>query len=530
MPQTNGPSGSRARPPGAPLPGTRGWAAVCLLTLAFAALAYGCVLWWPRTVDDAFIVFRYAKNLADGAGPTFNPGERVEGYSCPAWMLLLAGAVGAGFDPVAASKALGCASAALLLLALYRSLLGAGALDWGAATAAILLGSSFVLQLWTVAGLETVAYALLLFAGLAGLSRAAPSRRQLAWTSLALVAAALTRPEGLAFWALGFLSVALSREEGRWRALSAYALPGGLLIAHFAWRLAYYGAPFPNTYDVKTGGGIRMWVQGLHGLSLFVRNPAHLGWILCAAMGAVVGIADRASRRAAVVMGGAVVAQLLYVVAVGDDSLRVHRFYVPVLAPMAFLVGLLFVRNGTERGRALALRGLGALAVTLTASVSVRAMRQELVPALHEGMLVYQEGNVRLGRYLARTQDPGTWIAVASAGAIPYYSGLPAIDMYGLNDRHIARTPFPERTTGVLMKWDNAYVLSRRPRLIVPNRGYFEAGNRTGDLVAQRPEILASAPMDRDLLERLRADGGYGLRPIRFEDGSVFWVYELKGR
>jgi hypothetical protein len=36
--------------------------------------------------------------------------------------------------------------------------------------------------------------------------------------------------------------------------------------------------------------------------------------------------------------------------------------------------------------------------------------------------------------------------------------------------------------------------------------------------------------MDRDLLERLRADGGYGLSPIRFEDGAVFWVFELKAR
>src|SRR6266508_6761075 len=32
-------------------------------------------------LDDAFIQFRYAANLAEGRGPVFNAGERVEGAS-----------------------------------------------------------------------------------------------------------------------------------------------------------------------------------------------------------------------------------------------------------------------------------------------------------------------------------------------------------------------------------------------------------------------------------------------------------------
>src|SRR5688572_25266220 len=42
--------------------------------------------------DDAFISFRYARNLARGAGLVFNPGEApVEGYTNFLWVLLLAG-------------------------------------------------------------------------------------------------------------------------------------------------------------------------------------------------------------------------------------------------------------------------------------------------------------------------------------------------------------------------------------------------------------------------------------------------------
>ncbi len=40
--------------------------------------------------DDAFISFRYTRNLLEGHGLVFNPGERVEGYTNFLWILELA--------------------------------------------------------------------------------------------------------------------------------------------------------------------------------------------------------------------------------------------------------------------------------------------------------------------------------------------------------------------------------------------------------------------------------------------------------
>ena len=40
--------------------------------------------------NDAFISFRYARNLLEGHGLVFNPGEYVEGYSNFLWILELA--------------------------------------------------------------------------------------------------------------------------------------------------------------------------------------------------------------------------------------------------------------------------------------------------------------------------------------------------------------------------------------------------------------------------------------------------------
>ena len=80
-------------------------------------------------------------------------------------------------------------------------------------------------------------------------------------------------------------------------------------------------------------------------------------------------------------------------------------------------------------------------------------------------------GEMRMvGRWLRDREPPGTWIAVNPAGALPYESDLPAIDMLGLTDREIARTPLTSLGSGRLAgheKGNGASVLRRRPEIIL---------------------------------------------------------------
>jgi hypothetical protein len=55
--------------------------AIALVVLAFSHV-------W--IVDDAYITFRYAHNLAEGRGLVFNEGEYVEGYTNFLWTVLMA--------------------------------------------------------------------------------------------------------------------------------------------------------------------------------------------------------------------------------------------------------------------------------------------------------------------------------------------------------------------------------------------------------------------------------------------------------
>lgn len=60
------------------------------------------------TIDDTFITFRYSHNLAEGFGPTFNPGRApVEGYTTFLWMLIMSIPHLMSIDALIFSKLLG---------------------------------------------------------------------------------------------------------------------------------------------------------------------------------------------------------------------------------------------------------------------------------------------------------------------------------------------------------------------------------------------------------------------------------------
>ena len=83
---------------GTPFPqgeGGRGARSSDWLFLGAVALGLLFLVWLrlhqpPNTVDDAYITYRYARNIATGVGFVYNAGERVLGTTTPAYALLMA--------------------------------------------------------------------------------------------------------------------------------------------------------------------------------------------------------------------------------------------------------------------------------------------------------------------------------------------------------------------------------------------------------------------------------------------------------
>jgi hypothetical protein len=216
------------------------------------AVAAGCLLgavavfWLFRELrhDDAFITFRYARNLVRGDGFAFNPGERVLGTTTPLFTLVSAAlwwVFGDAGLPTAAvavnSLALG-AQAYLLYLLLRDpapwtgvvvaalTLLGAFGSHYQLALETNTFAALVLLTVWALAGRRTVVCGVAL--GLAFLTR---------------YDAALLVPLVPVWW----------RAAG-WRRPARTLLIAGAVVAPwlvFGW--IYFGSPLPATLASKSG-------------------------------------------------------------------------------------------------------------------------------------------------------------------------------------------------------------------------------------------------------------------------------------
>jgi hypothetical protein len=184
---------------------------VSLLPVLGLAVVHAWQLRWMG--DDAFISFRYAKNLAEGLGLVFNEGARVEGYTNFLWTVIMAAFIELGFDPGQVAVVLGLLSLALASGAaalLVRRLL-AETQSMLVSFAAILLAANYTFASYGTSGLETMFAALLV---LVAVERAEAGALLAAGT--AGIAATLAHPDHAVFYAvLGVLLFVRDRFRSR---------------------------------------------------------------------------------------------------------------------------------------------------------------------------------------------------------------------------------------------------------------------------------------------------------------------------
>lgn len=226
------------------------FALLCLLFLCQASIH------WIAVIDDAYITFRFVDIFSQGHGWRFNvDGPRVEGFTNFLWALLLVVPHWLGGDLMFWSKILGLACAMATMLASWRLARAIrGREDWFNLIAPALLASSSHFSHWALMGLET----LLQTALVAGAYwRFEVERRDArCWLISPVLAflAAATRIDSLYYLSpLGLYGVALvvQRHMPVKRLLLWGLIAAVPFVAFNAWRVAYFGDFFPNTYYAK---------------------------------------------------------------------------------------------------------------------------------------------------------------------------------------------------------------------------------------------------------------------------------------
>lgn len=427
-----------------------------LLLVVVAAV----VAWAFRFVqDDAFITYRYARNLARGEGLVFNPGERVEGYTNFAWTAIHALPERLGWSTPIFSQLLGiammvaCVAVVLRITArLFSSSVPDG--EGFALLVGLVLVANMTFLVYSTGGLETMMQTLALMAVTWALldalvDRAPLSSRCLLTAGLFAGIAILTRLDSVVYL-VGLYAGVLHRQRGGAdrptrvlaRTVGLSALPAALLVVPWlVWKLDYYGELLPNTFFAKSASGPLQPI--LYGL-LYV-----LGYLLSYGTFLLVGRFMRHRQSFFAIPGVAalfavVPLWLAYVVYVGADFME-YRFLVVLTPLLAMLAAWLLDRFVNLRSQVL------LVALLLVFSLAHRFV----VPPLAFPVLSFRTINhwptdsdttwYALGSLLAHNFPGGAEvegqpvIAVAPLGVISYFSDLESIDMLGLTDATVAR-------------------------------------------------------------------------------------------
>ncbi|MCC6794020.1 MAG: hypothetical protein IT366_02790 [Candidatus Hydrogenedentes bacterium] len=458
-----------------------GWPALALLT------AVTCALWvtWvlvsatdTRGNDDAGILWTYARNVVEGHGLVYKPGEFVEGFSSLSYVLLLSvgmwcvQAVGAALGIGVNLKviywiALGINLAAWIavIVVMFRFVneeLNARA----AAVVSILLGMSPMIAYWVASGMDTPVAMLsqvLIWVWVVRLDRrVGSSKERLALYALmaAMMFSMITRAEGF-LWPM--LAVAWLLLRGRRKqALAA----GGVFLAFaacvVAWRLWYYGYPLPNTYYAKVAGTLPERIAtAWYGQSARVVFKSGLLVAVVAIFAGAVACVNEIWRLRErrfdsalafeVTVGCAWLAYFLYV---GGDVYFERPML--VLVPLGLVICARVLKPSINSLASASL--VTAAGLTIILHPLWNYYRPEM--ARYRG-----DGLERVGRYLGETY-PNATVALNLAGKIAYYSGLPCIDMIGLCDATVAHSQQDRPFVVGHTKRGFKYALGRKPKIV----------------------------------------------------------------
>ncbi|MDC7789506.1 hypothetical protein PQJ75_27445 [Rhodoplanes sp. TEM] len=457
MPQSSSFALFRASPAGSLAP-------VLLVPLIAGLWLHAGAVYAP--CDDAYIYLVYVANLYEGHGLTYN-GDPVQGFSSLLWPWLIAAAAPFTSGLPEAMEIASFAAGAFTLVATWWAGRTIGLSPVRALLPPAGLALTGDVAFYSGNGLETLLFAGLVVIAASVLFDAAgktPSGRR--WLLPVLALMILTRPEGALIAAVIVLHVA--RVERSWRRGLGLALALALALApaYVATRL-YYGSWLPATYHAKSGAGLANLGQGAAYSGLFAWF--YLPIVVLAALAFV--LRWRRLGGAALPVLTILLAWCAQVTIQGGDNMVGFRMYVAIL-PLVYLTIVHAFRDDLRIVAPVLICAFAALFWSYGQGTA-RASSWKLPIRQHiEAWRSAYPERKSTGLWLKASLPPGSTVALGAAGITPYFSGLPTIDMLGLNNRHIALHGKRNRSLGYAHQaGDGDYVMRMRPEAILLGRG-----------------------------------------------------------
>ncbi len=442
--------------------------------LPFLALLVYSSSFLPFIADDALISFRYVQRLISGEGLTWTPGLAVEGYSNLSWVLALSIFSVFDLDLIWSSRFL----AALL----YFSILWMNYLYWRPFFNAnnqtlFYIGQyayafSATTAIWLVGGLEQPLVAASLAWAVYFLLKDQQSfeRQQhivsssLMYASLALGVLCLTRPDSpiicvcLAF-AIVLHNGLTTKQFFRCCVLAIF--PVIFVLGQLLFRLHYYGEwvampalikVHPNLSSVKLG--LLYIAAGLLFLGPFSYYCFRL--LFC-------GVHTQ-QRFLYLLVFTTTIIWLIYLTVIGGDIFPAFRHFtqISVLLTLLFPAIEKLTQQQSKNSKLFSPPWLIAMSI-----IYIIVQWANPSTSIARGHLWVWDGEVIANAMKQGFSNKKPLIAVDAAGALPYWTEYPALDMLGLNDSHIAHSKPSQKSQFLGHQFgDGHYVYQRQPDII----------------------------------------------------------------
>lgn len=457
--------------------------AICILVALTVYAAFA--LDYNFIQDDAFISYRYVANHVNDGELVYNSGERVEGFTNFGWVIYLITWASLGSDFILVSQVTGFLFGAGVVLLTF--LIAREVFDdryWLFSVAALaLVGVNRSLAYWAPAGLETA-----LFAFLALLCLFTYLKRS--WGLIvAIVLAVWIRPEGALVAGLLLLIEYAERRKLPRFTMSASAVALLLSLPFIVFKTVYYGSLLPNPFYAKTGFD---WQQVTSGLEYCWRFLSHYGfWGVSLIVPAIFFRRLNRNQRAVLLFAAL---YTLYIVVIGGDVLKVHRFFLPVIGCYAILplLGLSHLINKV----AAKTRTLLLFLISIPLVVLTYEMPREFAEIYNRNEINFTAEQKELAFKMLQFDSTDFSVATSTIGVFGYeLLGHKVIDMLGLTDPTIARhseiAPPDIRHTWKELKHNSQYLLSEAPDYIIFSTG-IKPSAPAEQVLLQYPQFLRS--------------------------------------
>ncbi len=429
--------------------------------LAFALFGFaGLVLkFWPYTMDDSYITFRYARNFAAGHGLVFNPGEspRAEGITSPLYAILLSLAP-ASIDLPTVSKCLGvlsiCLTALLIGVLIFRACRCVTSLQrpilfvMSAAGASYYLLNPYIVGN-AMSGMETslagLTFALFLFLLSISVSNEKPRFRWLVITGMSATLVPMFRPEMGLSVIVGILTLWLFAPAVRRHTFIILCTFFALGTLYFVSRYVYYQMLLPLPFYIKQGG------FSLYGISEVKDYLRHSRVVVLSTFACLAFASAQDARNNRLVNTFliacilAIACQLAYYSTIRHIMGFGLRYFQPLAAGIVFVgfVGACRIYGSLNASRCRNLISLpivfgGVFGLLLLGNVGAYwSAKHVLVDWYARGY--GEKGITNWQPIVDAASGKSLIIAMNDCGKFPYYTGFPTVDLAGLNNRVIAR-------------------------------------------------------------------------------------------